>query len=155
MFFPKEARGTTEWAKYDKVVLQRSIGSEYLNTYIPLVCSVFKCNRDVKFLTAAECPEKAYYMMKYATKDQNCIENPLAIYLNAYDKAQSRSAQEDDPLAAGGQCVQSMCWNVKQSPPHLRRSFLNGHRPSTARWSSPTSTSGPTLIIFSATLQLM
>lgn len=54
MFFPKEAVADTRWTVHDKVVLRRDIGSEYLNTYIPLVNSVFKCNHDVKFLTAAE-----------------------------------------------------------------------------------------------------
>ncbi|KAE9162131.1 hypothetical protein PF005_g30976, partial [Phytophthora fragariae] len=44
-------------------------------------------NHDIKFLSAGEGIEKAYYMMKYSTKPQNEVENPLAIHIHAFDKA--------------------------------------------------------------------
>ncbi|OWZ10792.1 hypothetical protein PHMEG_00016292, partial [Phytophthora megakarya] len=116
MFFPKEICNKTAWSADEKVLLRRETGSEYLNTYIPLVNSVFKCNHDVKFLTAAEGPEKAYYMMKYTTKDQNSVENPLAIHLHAYDKARLRVADcGNDAVAAGRRCVQSMCCSLSNA----------------------------------------
>jgi hypothetical protein len=41
------------------------------------------------YLVSPDCsgPEKAFYIMQYATKDQNIIENPLALDVHAYDKA--------------------------------------------------------------------
>ncbi|KAG6976888.1 hypothetical protein JG688_00000899 [Phytophthora aleatoria] len=109
MFFPKKAQYEPVWIKGDKVMQRCSTGSEYLNTSVPLVSSVFKCNHDATFLTAAEGPEKAYFMMKYATKDQHSVENPLAIHLHDYDKVQLRLAECDSAVAGGRRCMQSMC----------------------------------------------
>lgn len=63
----------------------------------------------MKFLAAGEGPEKAFNMLKYATKPQKTLENPLAIYVHAFDKASSKRSPADGAVDAGKRCIQSMC----------------------------------------------
>ncbi|ETN22451.1 hypothetical protein PPTG_02385 [Phytophthora nicotianae INRA-310] len=76
MFIPKESCKETTWTSENRIEMKRQPGNEYINAYIPVINALFKCNHDIKFLSAGEGPEKAYYTMKYSTKDQNDIENP-------------------------------------------------------------------------------
>ncbi|ETN16580.1 hypothetical protein PPTG_05760 [Phytophthora nicotianae INRA-310] len=114
MFFPKDVCGKTEWVDNDSVELERKVGCEYLNAFSPLLMRVFKCNHDIKFLTAGEGPEKAYYMLKYATKPQNVLENPVAVYAHAFDKASRKREITDSAVNAGKRCVQSMCCTLSK-----------------------------------------
>lgn len=53
-------------------------------------------------------------MMKYSTKPQNEVENPVAIHVHAFDKAISRRADTSDPMLEGRRLVQSMCASLSQ-----------------------------------------
>lgn len=118
-------------------MIRREPGNEYINSYVPLINSIFKTNHDIKFLASREggevlvhkllsnllnrCvllgPEKAFYIMKYTAKPQLDLENPLALHLAAFDKAKSKQVNApDDPIAAGRKCIQSMCCSL--SNPH-------------------------------------
>ncbi|OWZ10695.1 hypothetical protein PHMEG_00016417 [Phytophthora megakarya] len=100
--FPKEPCETTHWGTDNRIHLKRLPGKEYVNTFIPELNIIFKCNHDIKFLGAGDGPEKAYYMMKYTTKPQQDIENPWAIHLHAYDKSCQREEEDpSDPVAIG------------------------------------------------------
>lgn len=48
-------------------------------------------------------------MLKYTTKPQNTLENPLAIHVHAFDKAYLKRGQSDTMIKAGKRCIQSMC----------------------------------------------
>lgn len=54
MFFPKEVCLKTVCSGDGLLSLKRPLGSEYLNTYIPVVNAVLKMNHDIKFLSAGE-----------------------------------------------------------------------------------------------------
>jgi hypothetical protein len=86
---PHKLEKKTKFTPSRKIVLERSIGHEYLTTSVDLFTKVLKCNHDVKLLMAIEGPTKAYYTCKYATKDQLDIENPMALMLKAFQKAVS------------------------------------------------------------------
>ncbi|OWZ07895.1 LOW QUALITY PROTEIN: hypothetical protein PHMEG_00019643 [Phytophthora megakarya] len=99
MFFPKQCRRKTEWTSAGCIEQQRKVGNEYINTYIPVISSMLKCNHDVKFLGGGEGPHKSFYMMKYCTKPQIDIENPAALHLHAYDKANANSQDLADDFS--------------------------------------------------------
>lgn len=54
MFFPKHICDRTECAQIGTLQFRRRVGSEYLNTYVPMVNSVLKTNHDINFLSAGE-----------------------------------------------------------------------------------------------------
>ncbi|KAG6951417.1 hypothetical protein JG688_00013742 [Phytophthora aleatoria] len=110
MFMPKETCPETRWTNDNRLEMMRSSGNEYINTYVPVTSSIFKCNHDIKFLSAGEGPEKSYYTIKYSTNPQQHIENPWALHLHAFGKANERLLQDpNDPIALGRRRVQSMC----------------------------------------------
>ncbi|ETP19884.1 hypothetical protein F441_06267, partial [Phytophthora nicotianae CJ01A1] len=109
MFIPKESCKETTWTSENRIEMKRQRGNEYINAYVPVINALFKCNHDIKFLSAEEGPEKAYYAMKYSTKDQNDIENPWALHLNAFDKANNGLSGENNDAAIGRRRIQSMC----------------------------------------------
>lgn len=104
--FPKRVCTATRWLPDDSVENKRKVGCEYLNAYAPILARVFKCNHDLKFLTAGEGPEKAFHMIKYATKPQNTLKNPLAIYTHAFDKASKRAENSESSIVTGKRCIQ-------------------------------------------------
>ncbi|KAF4030703.1 hypothetical protein GN244_ATG17491 [Phytophthora infestans] len=62
-------------------------------------------------------PEKAYYTIKYTTKHQQDLENPWALHLHAFDKANRVLSNETDTQAAAGRRrIQNMCCTL--SIPH-------------------------------------
>ncbi|KAF4028481.1 putative ATP-dependent DNA helicase [Phytophthora infestans] len=76
MSMPNETCKMTRWTSDNRIELKRHPGNEYINTYVPIVNALFKCNHDIKFLAAGEGPEKANYTIKYTTKHQQDLENP-------------------------------------------------------------------------------
>lgn len=54
MFFPKQVCTATQWNEFDSIELRRTLGSEYLNPYVPVVNEVIKANHDLKILSACE-----------------------------------------------------------------------------------------------------
>ncbi|KAF4143996.1 hypothetical protein GN958_ATG05897 [Phytophthora infestans] len=62
-------------------------------------------------------PEKANYTIKYTTKHQQDLENPWALNLHAFNKANRVLSNETDTQAAAGRRrIQSMCCTL--SNPH-------------------------------------
>ncbi|KAG6973175.1 hypothetical protein JG687_00001041, partial [Phytophthora cactorum] len=112
--FPQKACTVTSCTADGTLRLKRSIGSEYRNTYLPVVNAVLKMNHDVNFLSAGEGIEKAYYMMKYTTKAQNEVENPLAIHMHVFNKAVSKRGDASDAILEGRRLVQSMCCTLSK-----------------------------------------
>ncbi|KAG1686504.1 hypothetical protein DVH05_006518 [Phytophthora capsici] len=98
------------WTSENRIEMKRQPGNEHINAYVPVINALFKCNHDIKFLSAREGePEKAYYTMKYSAKDQNDIEKPWAVHLNAFDKANSGLSGENNDATIGRRRSQSMC----------------------------------------------
>ncbi|ETN12062.1 hypothetical protein PPTG_09710 [Phytophthora nicotianae INRA-310] len=117
MFMPKETCTETKWTPEDRIEIKRGAGNEYINPYSPIINALFKCNHDIKFLSAGEGPEKAYYTIKYSTKHQQSLENPWALHLHAFDKTNKfANDAANDPAAVGRRRVQSMCCTL--SNPH-------------------------------------
>lgn len=70
---------------------------------------IFCMNWLIHFAILSLGLHKSYYMMKYCTKPQNEIENPVALHLHAYDKASSNCDELADSFSAGRKRIQSMC----------------------------------------------
>ncbi|KAG1712387.1 hypothetical protein DVH05_000135 [Phytophthora capsici] len=105
----KVTRRTPKGDVWRMFIPKESCRNEYINAYVPVINALFKCNHDIKFLSAGEGPEKAYYTMKYSTKDQNDIDNPWALHFNAFDKANSGLSGENNDATIGRRRSQSMC----------------------------------------------
>jgi hypothetical protein len=84
--------------KTDEILLQRSIGSEYINGYNDILMNVFKCNHDIKVMIGgSEMSERIYYCCKYITKSQNSIESTAAISI-AFDKRLQKEEKENSDM---------------------------------------------------------
>ncbi|EGZ07100.1 hypothetical protein PHYSODRAFT_307102 [Phytophthora sojae] len=88
MYFPKVICDEIKWTPSDCVELARKLWNEYINAHVPVISKTLKCNHDVKLLAAGEGLHKSFYMMKCCAKPQRDIENPAALRLHAYDKAE-------------------------------------------------------------------
>lgn len=51
---PKETCRQTSWTSENRIELKREPGNEYINTYVPIIKALFKCNHDIIFLGAGE-----------------------------------------------------------------------------------------------------
>jgi hypothetical protein len=69
-----------------KVVLQCRVGNEYINEYLPIIATSFKCNHNIHFIIGGNGPDVKYYIMKYVIKNQKEFENLVALQLSACDK---------------------------------------------------------------------
>jgi hypothetical protein len=85
-------------ASLSKLILQKDIGSEYLNDYIPIIASIFKCNHDLKFLYGSVGVNVIFYIVKYVTKAQQKIDNIIALFGDAFMR---RYKKTDDMIKAG------------------------------------------------------
>lgn len=54
MFMPKQVCAETRWTADNRIEMKREPVNEYVNTYVPVINAVFKCNHDIKFLGAGE-----------------------------------------------------------------------------------------------------
>ncbi|OWZ01018.1 hypothetical protein PHMEG_00027673 [Phytophthora megakarya] len=54
-------------------------------------------------------------MMKYSTKNQKDVENPLALHIGAFEKAQSNADASLNAVQAGRRCMQSMCCSLSNA----------------------------------------
>lgn len=54
-------------------------------------------------------------MMKYTTKNQNDLENPFALHVGAFDKAEINADSSQDPIRAGRRRIQSMCCSLSNA----------------------------------------
>ena len=87
--FPKHREPTTRFDNASqRVVMQRSLGNEYINPYIPILAKCFKFNHDCKVLMAIPGTTIVYYVIKYVSKPQKEIENMKTFILHAFDKSE-------------------------------------------------------------------
>ncbi|KAG1694469.1 hypothetical protein DVH05_028660 [Phytophthora capsici] len=66
--------------------LSRPIGCEYMNPYNPVIMRAFKCNHDVQLVMGSDKRNVAAYVCKYCMKNQNAVENRIALSIAAFTK---------------------------------------------------------------------
>lgn len=82
--FPRMAHFLIESDETGRITSDRTIGSEYINSFNEILLHVVRSNHDVRFLLC--CAHEIYYTIKYVFNDQNTIDNIAAITLSSYTK---------------------------------------------------------------------
>lgn len=108
--FPKKIN--KEGTKFDadgNIELQRSTG--FINTFVPLMLSLLRCNMDVKPTFFGDASSLAtYYMTKYMTKSESCMKAFTKLALASQKvHEQYRKALVKNDLEVGKAIIRSMC----------------------------------------------
>jgi hypothetical protein len=85
-----------------EVVLQRRLGSNWLNPYVDVMIDLFRFNHDCRALIGSYASQMVYYVVKYISKDQKAVDQRAALDLGlqAFRSRRERDAAQQEVTAA-------------------------------------------------------
>jgi hypothetical protein len=94
--FPKKLVQHTGFDTNGKFSARRTMGNQWLNSYIPAVRKVFSFNMDARFLMCGDGAQSAMYATKYATKSQTTFDNLHVIEIAFNKRVQRELCSEEE-----------------------------------------------------------
>ncbi len=92
--FSRNFQNKAEIREDGVLLCERTIGSEYINNFNPILLQIVRSNHDIRFLTGSV--HEMYYVFKYVVKNQTSIDNIAAITLTASVKKLEKEKQSTE-----------------------------------------------------------